>query len=112
MKSLKKIVIAAVLTVSVHSAVGAQESAYWVVVGSIQDAGLSPRREQIIKSTRRCGFRVFNDFSDKFAGFRGGLNVFVIDIAFPTRLSAQKALNRVKKCIPDAYIKFGSYAGE
>ena len=67
-------------------------------------------RARVEAAAARCGFRTFNDFSEKF-GFAPGYNAFVIG-AYPARGDADGIAAVVRKCIPDAYVKFGKYAGE
>lgn len=88
------------------------DDGYWIIVGSLpaefhDDAAAEAIRNRI----RPCGFEPFNDFSSKFFGFRPGLNVFVLG-AYASRGEANAILRAARRCVPDAYIKRGTYAGE
>lgn len=67
-----------------------------------------------------CHVGVYNDFAEKF-GFSGGdkVNVFVLsdnryegDGLFATYAAAKRKADSVRRCFPDAYVKFGYEPGE
>ena len=108
---------ATVLSALVSSApVAAQrpDAGWWVVVGSYPRD--PPARQQgdlqrVSAAARRCGLRPINDDSAKFAGFRPGLNVFVVG-AFASRPEADRTLAVARRCFPSAYVKQARYLGE
>lgn len=53
----------------------------------------------------------FNDFSFKFSGFAPGYTVHVLG-AYALKAEAKAVLAEAKRCVPDAYIRRGTYAGE
>lgn len=93
------------------------ESGWWVVVGSIAapDNNYTPRVEAGARraeaAARRCGLRPHQDFSSKFRGFVPGYVVVVVG-AFGSQSKARSVLAQARRCVPDAYIKQGAYAGE
>jgi hypothetical protein len=117
-------IVALTLSFAFHSgAVRAANSGYWVIVGSFPT---EPPERQIQDSRRvraaaaRCHVKTYNDFAFKF-GFtpRSDLNVFVLsgnrhisDGLFATIEIAQRKANSVRRCFPDAYIKWGHVPGE
>lgn len=89
----------------------ALDSGFWVVVGNMQQDETNPAvSSRIHAKIGRCGFQAFNDFSSKF-GFVPGYIVFVLG-AYASRAEAQAVLQQARRCVPDAYIKRGAYAGE
>src|SRR4051812_43392521 len=74
--------LASALIAASAPAIAQRRDAGWrVVVGSFPSD--PPERQQgdrqrVSAAARRCGLRTFNDDSAKFAGFRPGLNVFVV----------------------------------
>jgi hypothetical protein len=91
-----------------------QTGGWWVVVASFaanDPQGMIAQREFITTAAARCGLQTFNDFSAKFRGFAPGHNVFLIG-PYPTRVEADRTVILARRCIPDAYVKFGEYAGE
>ena len=53
----------------------------------------------------------FNDFSGKFAGFADGFDVVVVG-GYTSRVAAEADLARLRRCVPTAYVRRGTYAGE
>lgn len=97
---------------------GAQaDSGWWVILGSIAAPGnnYTPRVEAGARraeaAARRCGLRPHQDFSSKFRGFVPGYVVVVVG-AFSSQSKAKSVLAQARRCVPDAYIKQGTYAGE
>ncbi len=88
---------------------------WWVVLGSFANPSLSAIHDRGIRSLRgrvaRCGFDAFNDFSNKFGGFAPGYDVVAVG-AYKTSEAARADLQRVRVCVPGAYIKFGEHLGE
>ncbi len=110
MKIARYTFIVSVCLASLSSVAVSQESkGYWIVVHSGKN---SDNATAIRSKADRCGIRLFNDFSDKFSGFRSGYQVFVVEPSAPTRATAEAKLNQIKICFPEAYIKYGSYLGE
>lgn len=70
-----------------------------------------PAAWQAAKAAKRCGVETFGDFSAKFQGFAPDLYVSVIDVN-GSRTKAEAALAKVRPCVPGAYLKQGTYAGE
>ena len=95
----------------------ARNSGWWVVLGSVKttDNNYTPQVEsevgRIEVAARRCGLKPFHDFSSKFRGFSPGFTAVVIG-AYPAKANADRVLAKAKKCVADAYIARGSYAGE
>jgi hypothetical protein len=87
---------------------------WWVVLGSFADPDLRSGHQDDIRKLRRqaarCGVSAIDDFSQKFIGFAPGYDV-VASGAY-SRDRAQSVLLRVRPCVPEAYIKYGRYAGE
>ena len=90
---------------------------WWVVVGSVPspDNTITAESEvavgRIAVAARRCGLDPFEDFSSKFSNFKAGYLVVVVG-AYGSKAVAEEALAKAKECLPDAYLKQGSYAGE
>ena len=93
------------------------DSGWWVVLGSVAspDNNFTPQTEVAVRNieaaARRCGLKPFQDFSSKFGNFAPGYAVVVVG-AYGSKARAGQALAKAKECLPDAYIKQGSYAGE
>ena len=89
------------------------DQGYWVIVGSVRPwhPDAAKAHSSITAAMQPCGLTPFNDQSGKFDGFRPGLEVYAVG-AFRTRTSAEVILDEARDCIPDAYIKWGSYSGE
>lgn len=93
------------------------DSGWWVILGSIAapNNSYTPRVEAGVRraeaAARRCGLRPFMDFSSKFRGFVPGYAVVVVG-AYGSQSSARSVLAQARRCVPDAYIKRGGYAGE
>ena len=91
-----------------------RDSGWWVIVGSFPTEPAARMIHDLRRTeaaAARCGLRTFNDFSGKFRGFDPGYNVFVIG-AYPSRAEAERIRATAKKCIPEAYVRWGQYAGE
>jgi hypothetical protein len=106
----------AALVMLMQQSVSAQQrdKGWWVVVGSFPTeppARMTGDYERTNAAVARCGFRTFNDFSDKFRGFQPGYNVFVIG-AYPSRAGAERVASKVRGCAPGAYVRYGEYLGE
>lgn len=94
------------------------ESGWWVILGSIDVSSdyivtsTVLQKQQVIEAAaNRCGFKAFTDFSMKFAGMAPGYNILVLGPR-NERLEAEKIAQSVRRCVPDAYVKRTSYAGE
>jgi hypothetical protein len=95
---------------------GAQplDKGWWVVIASMpaDDASrMLADFEHFTTAAQRCGFKMFNDFSNKFVGFQPGYNVFVVG-AYPSRAGAERARNELLPCLPNSYVKYAEYLGE
>lgn len=87
-------------------------SGWWVIVGVLPEQNPDPTAsERLHKRIARCGLQAFNDWSWKFSGFASGYTVYVLG-AYSSKAEAIVTLTSAKKCVPDAYIKQGAYAGE
>lgn len=92
-------------------------SGWWVILGSVPapDNSYTPRVEAAVRraeaAARRCGLQPYQDFSSKFRGFVPGYAVVVVG-AFSSQSRARSVLAQARRCVPDAYIKRGVYAGE
>lgn len=90
---------------------------WWVVVGSVPspDNTITAESEvavgRIAVAARRCGLDPFEHFSSKFSNFKAGYLVVVVG-AYGSKAVAEEVLAKAKECLPDAYLKQGSYAGE
>lgn len=93
------------------------DSGWWVILGSIPTPhnNFTPQVEakarRVEAAARRCGLEPFLDFSSKFRGFSPGYSVVVVG-AYGSRSRARGVLAQARRCVPDAYIKQGVYAGE
>ncbi len=117
--AMKAAVAAVVLTGVLATPATAQEGeamlseGWWVVLGARPAPdGNDPGDPALDAKARRCGVEPFGDFSSKFEGFRPGLVVVVAIDAYRTKAEAAETLAKAKRCIPDAYLKYGRYAGE
>jgi hypothetical protein len=107
----KRLFAVALLSLSLHLPSFALDRGYWVVVGNLPQENIEPADQAAIEAkAAKCGFKTFNDFSMKF-GFQSGYVSFVLG-AYATRGKAKAVLTAVRRCVPDAYIKQGSYLGE
>lgn len=90
------------------------ESGWWIVIASFRNDG-SARNDSSIRSASRqvapCGVVSFNDLSMKFQGFESGYDVVVVG-PYPARSNADRYLEKVRACVPKAYLKAGTYLGE
>jgi hypothetical protein len=87
---------------------------WWVVIASMP--ANEPHRmlddfNYFTAAAQRCGFKSYNDFSDKFLGFRPGYNVFVVG-PYPSRAGAERVRAELRSCISSSYVKYGEYLGE
>lgn len=118
---LKGLVVGAALLAAVGPAVAEDApvedslpaEGWWIVMGAIPDDpaawdGVPARTE----AAATCGITLFGDFSAKFEGFKPGIVVLVHDRPFATREAAADLLAKARDCEPDAYLKYGRYAGE
>ena len=88
---------------------------YWIVAGSFADPDTTQVQDEAVRraaaAVARCGFQPFNDFSGKFAGFAEGFDVVVVG-GYTSRSTAEADLARLRLCVPTAYVRRGTYAGE
>ncbi|WP_315921096.1 hypothetical protein [Mesorhizobium sp. SP-1A] len=94
--------------------------AYWVFVGatkgSYEESGAKGRA--IESAARKCGFVASSEPSFKFSNKTGMTFYFLEDYFSPqvhgtkAKAKAEAVRDKVKKCIPDAYVKKAWYAGE
>ena len=107
--------LALILIVLIPSAaMGQQASGWWVVIGSFpaeNTAAMVTEVREVSAAAARCGLQSFNDFSSKFRGFRPGFNVFVVG-PYRSRADADATATVARRCLPDAYVKYGEYLGE
>lgn len=102
---------------AVMAAHAASNSGWWVVLGSVAapDNNFTPRVEAAVRrieaAARRCGIKPMQDFSSKFRGFAPGYTVVVAG-AYGSKVGAEQVSARARRCLPGAYVKQGSYAGE
>lgn len=87
------------------------DDGYWVIVGVTPEGSGPVETASIHAKVKKCGFQAFNDFSGKFSNFTPGHIVYVLG-AHETKREAQAIQREVRRCVPDAYIKQGRYAGE
>ncbi|MBB4102426.1 SPOR domain-containing protein [Allorhizobium borbori] len=109
---MKSVLAAVIALLSICSPASALDHGYWVVVGNmLPDQVIGGKTQNAIQAKiGRCGYEPFNDFSFKF-GFKPGYITFVLG-AYATKAEANAVLKSAKSCVPDAYIKYGAYAGE
>ncbi|SHJ89894.1 hypothetical protein SAMN02745194_03676 [Roseomonas rosea] len=88
---------------------------WWIVLGSSAAPESLPRpfpeADRAAEAARRCGVEPMGDYSAKFEGFAPDLYVTVVG-GFTTRREAEAALARLRRCVPDAYLRRGGYGGE
>ncbi|MGF0537281.1 SPOR domain-containing protein [Agrobacterium sp. ES01] len=110
---LKRIFSASLLLAATTGGASAdRDDGYWVIVGNLLETDYDNTASEAIRNrVRACGFEPFNDFSAKFSGFRPGFNTFLLG-AYETRAEARTVLNTARRCVPDAYIRRGTYSGE
>jgi hypothetical protein len=99
-----------------YSAQSNMDRGWWVVLANFRTCemnacGSEIHVQQVSSKAARCGLSVYNDFSDKFVGFRGGYDAYVVRGAF-SKSKAQIILAQAKPCFPAAYIKYARYMGE
>jgi len=86
---------------------------WWIVLAARPTDGSSaPSDRAFDDRARACGLDPFGDFSAKFEGFSPGVVVVVHMVPFPTKAAAAPMLEAARACVPDAYLKWGRYAGE
>ncbi len=104
---------AALLAAAVLPATALDEGV-WIVAGSFRNPDYANFQTEAVArataSVKRCGLQPFNDFSGKF-GFAEGFDVVVVG-PFRGRGEAERILDRLRPCVPDAYLKRGRYLGE
>ena len=123
MSTMRRSICAAVLALclgvalSFNVAEAARNSSWWVVLGSVAtpDNNFTPDVEASVRrieaAARRCGLSPFQDFSSKFQNFAPGYAVVVVG-AYASKATADQVLAKARRCLPGAYVKQGSYAGE
>ena len=94
---------------------GALFEGFWILV-AVQPLGEEDNppyfMDRIADLVEPCGFTAFNDVPVKWQlPYDTGEQVGVVG-AYSTRELAEKALSRVKDCVPDASIFEGYYSGE
>ena len=99
-----------------YSAQSNMDRGWWVVLANFRTCGMNAcgseiHVQQVSSKAARCGLSVYNDFSGKFVGFRGGYEAYVVRGAF-SKPKAQNILAQAKPCFPAAYIKYARYMGE
>ena len=100
-----------------NSAEAQSNRGWWVVLGSVGLPDMVFTSEtkvvvdRIAAAARRCGLKPFWDFSSKFSNFMPGYLVVVVG-AYGSKIGADRVLATAKGCLPGAYLKQGSYAGE
>ncbi len=94
------------------SIAGAQTPGWWIIIASPKMDAPQGGIDESYRKAKQCGFEAYHDFSEKFMNFKPGYNVVVLVHPYQTQKAATIDLKRVRKCVPDAYIKYGSYAGE
>ncbi len=100
----------AISSATVASAAGQ----WWVIVGSAKNpdyADTAPANAKVNAELAACGVQAFSDFSSKWSGFTPGLTVSVLG-PYQSKSTAETMRNRILSCIPSAYLKQGTYAGE
>jgi hypothetical protein len=111
---VSRICMVLALLALVTAAHAAERAGWYVVVGSFPEdatARMAGDMQRISATMAKCGLTTFNGFSGKFRGFRTGYNVFVVG-PYVLQNDANAALTVAKRCVPDAYIKYGEYLGE
>jgi hypothetical protein len=114
--AMRTALAALALLVAAEAAQAGEElnEGWWIVAGSFRQGGADRNDASIAKASaglRRCGFRPFNDFSAKFAGFAPGFDV-VVTGPYTERAGADAIMERVQRCVPSAYVKNARYLGE
>ncbi|XYD11908.1 SPOR domain-containing protein (plasmid) [Methylobacterium sp. NMS12] len=88
---------------------------YWIVAGSFADPDYTHVQVEAVRrasaAVADCGLKPFRDFSGKFVGFGEGFDVVVIG-GYARRAAAEADLRRLRRCVPTAYVREGTYAGE
>lgn len=106
------LLLSVVLVCCAASARAELNNGWWIIVGVLPENNTNSRASEALHNKiGRCGFKAFNDWSWKFSGFAPGYTVYVLG-AYGTKAEANSILASAKKCVPDAYIKQGTYAGE
>ncbi len=109
--------VATALLLAPVPGIAATNNGWWVVLGSVAspDNNFTPQVESAVRrieaAARRCGLDPFHDSSSKFRGFAPGYTVVVLG-AFTSRERADQALAAAQRCVAEAYLRQGSYAGE
>jgi hypothetical protein len=89
------------------------DEGWWVVVRTVPDDPAAwDDTTAFADKVRACGIDAFGDFSAKFTNFRPGFVATVHMVPFTDKSEALAMLERAKRCVPDAYVKYGRYAGE
>ncbi len=106
--------MAVLLAGSAARAESFRSEGWWVVLAAFKETSVNRDAAEAAarNAAAQCGLEAFNDFSSKFEGFTPGLTVVVVWSAFASKAKANAALERVRPCVPDAYIKRARYLGE
>jgi hypothetical protein len=85
---------------------------WWIVVASVVDGsahelGVGAVRARLAK----CGLETWNDSSSRFVGFRAGYLAVVIG-PLPSKSDAIPALERARRCAPDANLRQARHVAE
>lgn len=92
----------------------AQESGFWVIVGSTlnpDNDSVDEANDDVNDRLEDCGEEAFSDWSFKWSTFTPGYTASVLG-PYSTRSKANAARRDVLDCIPDAYVKRATYAGD
>ena len=110
MKTFLSMVVLAFLA----STAPAMAGTWWVVVGSEANPNNDdtfPANSRANDALAPCRMEAFSDWSMKWQGFRPGYTVSVLG-AYNSRQEAETVRRAVSACIPDAYVRQGTYSGE
>lgn len=118
---LKTLTVALGVVISgvAHAGTGGFE-AYWVFVGAAEGTYQDNVKfaYNVEKAVQRCGYSVAAEPSFKFSNNSDMTFFFVTDYFSPdvhgksAGAKAKAVLDKVKKCVPDAYMKKTWYSGE
>jgi hypothetical protein len=112
---MKKLLIATALaSVLATPAAAFQASGYFIIAGShYLNRPVSAKAGTIDVTSRAqdCGFGVNNRYSTDIDGLRPGLVVQTIG-PYQSRASVDRALSKLKRCVPDAFVKETTVRGQ